>query len=69
MADRPRGQSAQAEPVRLVLLGGASVAPVCDGDVCYLPGSTATTEPVDVPADLDEASDQHAETEHDQRVV
>jgi hypothetical protein len=28
------------QPVRLVLLGGASAAPVCDDDVCYLPDST-----------------------------
>jgi hypothetical protein len=55
--------------VRLVLLGGASAAPVCDGDVCYLPGSTATTDPLDVPLDGDEPSDHDAETEHDQRVV
>ncbi len=26
--------------VRLVLLGDAAPAPVCEGDVCYLPDST-----------------------------
>jgi hypothetical protein len=57
------------QPVRLVLLGGASAAPVCDGDVCYLPGSTVTPDPVEVSADGDEASDHDADTQHDQRMA
>ena len=44
--------------VRLVLLGAADAAPVCDGDVCYLPGST-----VDLAGTLapDQAGDEGAD--------
>jgi hypothetical protein len=42
------------QPVRLVVLGGATGAPVCEGDVCYLPDST-----VDSVGDASDSGDEH----------
>ena len=38
----------EEQPVRLVLRGAE--APVCDGDVCYLPSSTADADSEATPA-------------------
>jgi len=59
------------QQVRLVVLGGAAAAPVCEGDVCYVPASTATAQSAEVPAAEDETRDhdETGETQRDPRVA
>jgi hypothetical protein len=56
------------QPVQLVRLGGATSAPVCEGDVCYLPGSTVDSIGLP-PAKTEQRPDHEPDAEDDQRVA
>jgi hypothetical protein len=54
--------------VQLVRLGGATSAPVCDGDACYLPGF-AVDSIGSPPSEAEQRPDHEADAEDDQRLA
>jgi hypothetical protein len=50
------------QPVRLVLIGDPTSAPVCDDDVCYLPRSTVDAPPA-VPGPVGDGANPSHERE------
>jgi hypothetical protein len=56
------------QPIQLVRLGGATRAPICDGDVCYLPDSTLDS--LGLPsAQGEQRPDHEADADDDERVA